>query len=55
MAAGAQQPPLSMLSLTDCATKENQWVKMGAHHTLEIELNNKLTLGKDWLRHGDSR
>ncbi|CAK9065185.1 unnamed protein product [Durusdinium trenchii] len=26
---------------------ENQWVKMGAHHTLEIELNNKLTLGKD--------
>ena len=27
--------------------EENQWVKMGAHHTLEIELNNKLTLGKD--------
>ncbi|CAK9065290.1 unnamed protein product [Durusdinium trenchii] len=31
--------------LVDC--EENQWVKMGAHHTLEIELNNKLTLGKD--------
>jgi len=27
--------------------EENQWVKMGAHHTLEIELNNKMTLGKD--------
>mmetsp|Transcript_65535 Transcript_65535/g.154080 ORF Transcript_65535/g.154080 Transcript_65535/m.154080 type:complete len:404 (-) Transcript_65535:20-1231(-) len=27
--------------------EENQWVKMGAHHTLEIELNNKLTVGKD--------
>jgi len=27
--------------------EENQWVKMGAHHTLEIELNNKVTLGKD--------
>ncbi|CAJ1396391.1 unnamed protein product [Effrenium voratum] len=27
--------------------QENQWVKMGAHHTLEVELNNKLTLGKD--------
>eukprot|EP00434_Breviolum_minutum_P025959 symbB.v1.2.022951.t1/scaffold2067.1/size90749/11 len=27
--------------------EENQWVKMGAHHTLEIELNNKLTLAKD--------
>eukprot|EP00971_Amphidinium_carterae_P046504 916161-Amphidinium_carterae.1 len=27
--------------------EENQWVKMGAHHTLEIEINNKLTLGKD--------
>ena len=26
-------------------------MKMGAHHTLEIELNNKLTLGKDRLRH----
>ena len=22
-------------------------MKMGAHHTLEIELNNKLTLGKE--------
>lgn len=30
---------------TNC--EENQWVKMGAHHTLEIELNNKLTVGKD--------
>merc|ERR1719277_2800644 len=27
--------------------EENQWVKMGAHHTLDIELNNKITLGKD--------
>jgi len=27
--------------------EENQWVKMGAHHTVEIELNNKLTVGKD--------
>lgn len=27
--------------------EENQWVKMGAHHTLEVELNNKMTLGKD--------
>jgi len=27
--------------------EENQWVKMGAHHTLDIELNNKLTLGKE--------
>lgn len=30
--------------------QENQWVKMGAHHTLEIELNNKLTLAKERLR-----
>eukprot|EP00420_Gonyaulax_spinifera_P017402 CAMPEP_0197897728 /NCGR_PEP_ID=MMETSP1439-20131203/42338_1 /TAXON_ID=66791 /ORGANISM="Gonyaulax spinifera, Strain CCMP409" /LENGTH=406 /DNA_ID=CAMNT_0043518377 /DNA_START=96 /DNA_END=1316 /DNA_ORIENTATION=- len=27
--------------------EENQWVKMGAHHTLDIELNNKLTIGKE--------
>jgi len=27
--------------------EENQWVKMGAHHTIDIELNNKLTVGKD--------
>eukprot|EP00927_Polykrikos_kofoidii_P055301 TRINITY_DN49571_c0_g1_i1.p1 TRINITY_DN49571_c0_g1~~TRINITY_DN49571_c0_g1_i1.p1 ORF type:complete len:407 (-),score=87.06 TRINITY_DN49571_c0_g1_i1:314-1534(-) len=27
--------------------EENQWVKLGAHHTVEITLNNKLTLGKD--------
>eukprot|EP00930_Biecheleria_cincta_P049875 TRINITY_DN35079_c0_g1_i1.p1 TRINITY_DN35079_c0_g1~~TRINITY_DN35079_c0_g1_i1.p1 ORF type:complete len:403 (+),score=108.16 TRINITY_DN35079_c0_g1_i1:46-1254(+) len=27
--------------------EENPWVKMGAHHTLEVELNNKMTLGKD--------
>merc|ERR1719401_1186374 len=27
--------------------EENQWVKMGAHHTLDIELNNKITIGKD--------
>jgi len=27
--------------------EENQWVKMGAHHTLDITLNNKLTVGKD--------
>eukprot|EP00929_Paragymnodinium_shiwhaense_P007950 TRINITY_DN111872_c0_g1_i1.p1 TRINITY_DN111872_c0_g1~~TRINITY_DN111872_c0_g1_i1.p1 ORF type:complete len:408 (+),score=123.46 TRINITY_DN111872_c0_g1_i1:91-1314(+) len=26
--------------------EENQWVKMGAHHTVEIGLNNKCTLGK---------
>lgn len=25
-------------------------MKMGAHHTLEIELNNKLTLAKERLR-----
>jgi len=27
--------------------EESQWVKMGAHHTLEIELNNKVTVGKE--------
>mmetsp|Transcript_110446 Transcript_110446/g.235951 ORF Transcript_110446/g.235951 Transcript_110446/m.235951 type:complete len:410 (-) Transcript_110446:87-1316(-) len=27
--------------------EENQWVKLGAHHTLDIELNNKLTVGKE--------
>eukprot|EP00933_Yihiella_yeosuensis_P028921 TRINITY_DN22692_c0_g1_i1.p1 TRINITY_DN22692_c0_g1~~TRINITY_DN22692_c0_g1_i1.p1 ORF type:complete len:407 (+),score=85.66 TRINITY_DN22692_c0_g1_i1:61-1281(+) len=27
--------------------EENQWVKLGAHHTLEIELNNKFTMVKD--------
>lgn len=27
--------------------EENQWVKMGAHHTLQIDINNKLTIGKD--------
>ena len=32
--------------LRETLREENQWVKMGAHHTLEIELNNKLTLGK---------
>jgi len=26
--------------------EENQWVKLGAHHTVEIDLNNKFTLGK---------
>lgn len=30
---------------TNC--EENQWVKMGAHHTIDISLNNKLTIGKD--------
>mmetsp|Transcript_19780 Transcript_19780/g.54503 ORF Transcript_19780/g.54503 Transcript_19780/m.54503 type:complete len:410 (-) Transcript_19780:120-1349(-) len=27
--------------------EENQWVKMGAHHTVEIGLDQKLTIGKD--------
>lgn len=27
--------------------EESQWVKMGAHHTLDIELNNKFTVGKE--------
>ncbi|CAE8718014.1 unnamed protein product [Polarella glacialis] len=27
--------------------EENQWVKMGQHHTLDIELNNKVTIAKD--------
>lgn len=27
--------------------EESQWVKMGAHHTMEIELHNKVTVGKD--------
>lgn len=27
--------------------EENQWVKLGAHHTLDIDLNNKFTVGKD--------
>mmetsp|Transcript_1981 Transcript_1981/g.3759 ORF Transcript_1981/g.3759 Transcript_1981/m.3759 type:complete len:402 (+) Transcript_1981:60-1265(+) len=30
---------------TNC--EENQWVKMGAHHTIDIQLNNKLTVGKE--------
>lgn len=27
--------------------EENQFVKMGAHHTIDIELNNKVTVGKE--------
>eukprot|EP00913_Durusdinium_trenchii_P001288 g1187.t1 len=41
----SQHRSMMFRRLVDC--EENQWVKMGAHHTLEIELNNKLTLGKD--------
>lgn len=26
--------------------EENQWVKLGAHHTIETVLNNKITVGK---------
>lgn len=27
--------------------EENQWIKLGAHHTIEVGLDNKVTLGKD--------
>lgn len=28
--------------------EENQYVKMGAYHTLDLELNRKFTLKKDY-------
>lgn len=42
----SQVPSAWSQRLRQTLREENQWVKMGAHHTLEIELNNKLTLGK---------
>lgn len=40
-------PAGNLIRISGQNSEENQWIKMGAHHTVEIELNTKLTLGKD--------
>ena len=39
-------PQAGELHVSGRVSKENQWVKMGAHHTLDLELNRNFTLEK---------
>ncbi|CAL8108036.1 unnamed protein product [Orchesella dallaii] len=40
--------PSSVLRLKGRNIRENEWVKLGAYHTLDLEVNRKFTVSKTW-------